>query len=226
MSELFVHLPEIVPIFPLGDVVLFPRTILPLHIFEPRYRAMMADALTGDRFIAIALLKPGCREMYFTRQAPIFSVVGIGRIAAAERAADGTYNVLLQGVGRGLIEEEYTDRVYRRARVARVECFDSLTGSEREQLISDLRNVIATDESQEPELRERWRSIVDADIDLDEMADLLAGGLPSPAELRQRLLEESETASRVRIITAHIQTLSAMARSRPRLYRDQPHDLN
>src|SRR5947209_4114241 len=87
---------EAVPLFPLPNVVLFPRAVLPLHIFEERYRAMMADALAGDRQVAMALLKPGWEKNYYARPA-IEPVVCLGRILSHERLPDGCYNFLLQG---------------------------------------------------------------------------------------------------------------------------------
>src|SRR5687768_15383367 len=94
-----------VPLFPLPGVVLFPRAVLPLHIFEDRYRAMTADALMGDKTIAMALLKPGWEKSYYGRPA-IEPVVCVGRILSHEKLADGKYNFLLQGVQRARIIRE------------------------------------------------------------------------------------------------------------------------
>src|SRR3954464_4040637 len=85
-----------VPLFPLPNVVLFPRAILPLHIFEERYKLMTADALAGDRQIAMALLQSGWEKNYYGRPA-IEPIVCVGTILNHERLADGKYNFLLQG---------------------------------------------------------------------------------------------------------------------------------
>ncbi|HEV2746825.1 MAG TPA: LON peptidase substrate-binding domain-containing protein [Allosphingosinicella sp.] len=83
-----------VPIFPLPGAVLFPRSQLPLHIFEPRYRSMVRDALAGDRLIA--MIQP--RD---EREPPrLFAVGCVGRITASEELADGRYNIVLEGIGR------------------------------------------------------------------------------------------------------------------------------
>ena len=105
-----------VPVFPLPTVVLFPQTIVPLHVFEPRYRAMVVDALAGDRLIAMALLKPGWEKDY-EGAPPVHEVVGVGRILHDERTEDGRYNILLEGVARARIEELLPPAPYRRARV-------------------------------------------------------------------------------------------------------------
>src|SRR5437763_16029642 len=80
-----------VPIFPLPNVVLFPHVILPLHIFEERYKQMTADALTGPRQIAMALLKPGWEKDYYQRPG-IEPVVCVGTIVSHEMMPDGKYN--------------------------------------------------------------------------------------------------------------------------------------
>src|SRR3954468_19595907 len=97
-----------VPLFSLPSVVLFPRAVLPLHIFEQRYREMTADVLVGDKLIAMALLCPGWQENYYGRPA-IEPVVCVGKVLSHEMLPDGKYNFLLQGQVRARIEEEPTD---------------------------------------------------------------------------------------------------------------------
>src|SRR5207244_1505389 len=102
-----------VPLFPLPGVVLFPRAVLPLHIFEQRYREMTADALVGDRLIAMAMLRPGWEKSYYSCPA-IDPVVCIGRIVSHEMLADGKYNFLLQGIARAeVVSESKGDKRYR-----------------------------------------------------------------------------------------------------------------
>ena len=105
-------LPSTLPLFPLPNVVLFPGVFLPLHIFEPRYRAMTEDALAGDRMIGMALLKPGFEAEYEGRP-PIYPVGCVGLVTHAERLADGRFNMVLQGVERFRVVEEDDSRVYR-----------------------------------------------------------------------------------------------------------------
>src|SRR5262245_51754568 len=94
-----------VALFPLPNVVLFPRAILPLHIFEERYKAMTRDALRTDRQIAMALLRPGWEKCYYSR-ATIDPVVCVGQILQHEKLPDGTYNFLLQGLTRAKVVSE------------------------------------------------------------------------------------------------------------------------
>src|SRR3954462_2206335 len=91
-----------VPLFPLPNVVLLPRAILPLHVFEERYKQMTADVLRGERLVAMALLKEGWERDYY--QAPqIEPVVCVGQILSHELLPDGRYNFLLQGVTRARV---------------------------------------------------------------------------------------------------------------------------
>jgi Lon protease-like protein len=109
-------LPPTIPIFPLPDVVLFPNVFLPLHIFEPRYRAMVTDALAGDRIIGMTLLQPGYERDYEGRP-PVFPVGCAGVITHTERLADGRFNIVLRGLEKFRILDEDPGRAYRVARV-------------------------------------------------------------------------------------------------------------
>jgi len=107
---------DLLPIFPLPNVVLFPNVFLPLHIFEPRYREMVADALKGDRLIGMALLRPGWQNDYDGRP-PVYPIGCSGVIAHVDQLADGRYNLVLRGVQRYRILEEDDRLTYRRARI-------------------------------------------------------------------------------------------------------------
>jgi hypothetical protein len=109
-------LPPTIPIFPLPNVVLFPQVFLPLHIFEPRYREMVADALAGDRIIGIVLLRPGWEGDYEGRP-PVFPIGCAGLITHAERLPDGRYNIVLRGLQKFAVLGEDESRSYRQAQV-------------------------------------------------------------------------------------------------------------
>jgi Lon protease-like protein len=109
-------LPTTIPIFPLPNVVLFPNVFLPLHIFEPRYRAMLADALAGDRLIGMTLLQPGFEAQYHGRP-PVYPIGCAGVITHAEQLPDGRSNVVLRGLEKFRIIDEDASREYRLARI-------------------------------------------------------------------------------------------------------------
>jgi Lon protease-like protein len=98
------ELPRRFPIFPLPNVVLFPEVRLPLHIFEPRYRAMTAAALAGERCLGMVLLRPGADAAL--ARAPIFDVGCLGTIAESRRLTDGRFHMILRGERRFRIARE------------------------------------------------------------------------------------------------------------------------
>jgi Lon protease-like protein len=112
-------LSDLLPIFPLPNVVLFPNVFLPLHIFEPRYREMVADALKSDRMIGMVLLRPGWQSDYEGRP-PVFPVGCSGVITHADRLDDGRYHIVLRGMERFRIVEEADGLSYRRAAIDRL----------------------------------------------------------------------------------------------------------
>src|SRR6187549_2355854 len=109
-------LPSTIPIFPLPNVVLFPNVFLPLHIFEPRYRAMVADALRGDRIIGMTLLQPGFEADYDGRPA-VYPLGCAGLITHSETLPDGRFNIVLRGLEKFRIVGEDESRSYRLAHI-------------------------------------------------------------------------------------------------------------
>ena len=107
---------DLLPLFPLPTTVLFPNVFLPLHIFEPRYREMVGDAIENDRMIGMVLLKPGWERDYEGRPA-VYPIGCSGLVSHVERLADGRYNLVLRGLERFRIVEENHERLYRRAMV-------------------------------------------------------------------------------------------------------------
>src|SRR3954453_7814780 len=103
-------------LFPLPNLVFYPQVMQPLHIFEPRYRQMTADALAGDRRIALVLPRPGWEADYAGAPA-VHAVACLGTVVADHQLEDGRYNLLLRGDRRIRIEAELPhDRLYRLAR--------------------------------------------------------------------------------------------------------------
>jgi uncharacterized protein len=132
-------IPDRLPVFPLPNSVFFPKTYLPLHIFEPRYCQMVADVTTGGQCIAMALLKEGWELDYYGNPA-IYPALCIGRIVSVQPLPDGRFNILLQGLERCEIAEEHFDKAYREAtiRVTPTQSDDGLSANVRRALIDVL----------------------------------------------------------------------------------------
>src|SRR5688572_11444970 len=104
-----------VGLFPLPNVVLFPAQSLSLHVFEARYRRLIADAIVNDLVLAIPRLQPGHDAEYYGAP-PVFQVCGVGRVSEYVRLPDGRYNIVVQGLGRVRLVEELRSQAYRMAR--------------------------------------------------------------------------------------------------------------
>ncbi len=174
-------LPASIPIFPLQAVTLFPHTTQPFHIFEPRYRAMVADALEGDSIIGMIMLQPGPEAEYEGRP-PIFDVGCAGVIISAEELPDGRYNIVLDGTVKFRVLSEDTSRPYRLAEVEAlsevVEVSDRpLLAQRRQQLERAALSVF-------PGMR-----LPPSDLSDEELIDGLSLVLPLEPVDRQELLE-------------------------------------
>ena len=108
------------PLFPLPDVVFFPKTLLPLHVYEPRYRALASEALEQDRIICTALLKPGWESDYYGSP-EVYPVGCVGKIVQHQKLPDGRYNITLDGIAKVRIESSVRLTPYRLVRVSPME---------------------------------------------------------------------------------------------------------
>lgn len=194
-----------VPLFPLPNVVLFPHAVLPLHIFEERYKAMAADALKARRPIAMALLRPGWEKCYHGRP-KIEPVVCVGTILSHERLADGRYNFLLQGSTRARVMREVGDRAYR---VAELEALAEEPVDEVE-LMEDRRRL--TMAFQDPRLRctgigRKFLQMLGGSIGTAVICDLVAFNFLDRVDLKQSLLAECDVRLRVGQIVEAFETI-------------------
>jgi Lon protease-like protein len=189
-------------LFPLPNLVLFPHAVVPLHIFEPRYRQLMEDALGDDRLMAMALLRPGWETDYY-KTPPIYPVVCLGAIAAEQRLADGRFNLLLHGLRRArVVQEPPTDRLYR---TASVELLQDLPpegphaeGPLRDQLAERLRVWYAG----RADVLAQLGQLLEKGLSLGVLCDLFSFALPLQPTLKQELLEEVRVEARVRRLLA------------------------
>ncbi len=109
-------LPPVIPLFPLPNVAALPYLQVPLHVFEPRYRAMLADAMAGDHVIGLVQLQPGFEADYEGRP-PIFSIGCAAIVVTSDRQPDGEFDIVLRGFMKFRITGETGDKAYRLARV-------------------------------------------------------------------------------------------------------------
>ncbi len=113
-----IEIPQTVPVMTLSSAVLFPQAMMPLFIFEPRYKQMLRDVLNNDRIFAVATLDERTEEA--TNAETPYSVAGIGVVRACKQNPDGSSNLVLQGLARVEFESILTYEPYRTARIRQI----------------------------------------------------------------------------------------------------------
>ncbi|WP_338863219.1 LON peptidase substrate-binding domain-containing protein [Myxococcus stipitatus] len=191
-------------VFPLPSAVLFPHSIIPLHIFEPRYRAMVRDALAGDRVIALAQLEEGWEGNYDGRP-PMVPLMCAGVIAWDEEVEDGRYNILLQGVSRiEMLSELATDKPYREVH-AKVLTDLPYHGPEEERL----RQAVFELAGRVPPTFAENLLPATARATGGMLADVVAAAVIPEAERRQELLAELDVKRRLDAVLEDVGELIA-----------------
>jgi Lon protease-like protein len=187
-------LPDVIPIFPLGDVTLFPNAERPLLIFEPRYRAMIADALKGDRIIGMVRLQPGFEADYEGRP-PIDAVGCAGVIVDSEQLPDGRYTIVLRGFSKFRVAGEDQSRPYRLARV---------TAVTEAAVPADERMALSFERRRMTDLLQLQNIEIDPGLADEQAVDTVAQYVDmTPAE-RQALLELNSVVSRARALVTRL----------------------
>ena len=197
-------LPSLLPIFPLPNVVLFPSVFLPLHIFEARYRQMLADALRGDRIIGMVLLKGGRDDI--EEPPPVYPIGCAGLVSHAETLQDGRSNIILRGIQRFRVVREEADRAYRRAQIEPLpETASDVIRAEVRQARTQLETLLAGRLE-----AAGGEAMVPGDMADEDLVNTLAQYLDFDPVEKQALLERDNVASRSRALIELIE-LRALA---------------
>jgi Lon protease-like protein len=188
------------PVFPLPDIVFFPGTVLPLHVFETRYRAMVKDALAADRTLAVALLQPGWEQQYAGNPA-CFQVATAGTIEDLATTADGRYYFRLVGSVRVKLGEVVRDAPYRFVRAVEIpehsvdEDDPSIRSRKLDLLATQLCLVRELSGNDAPSL------VLDERMSFAAAVNGACASLPAEAAIRQALLELDDLTERHRRAT-------------------------
>jgi len=192
--------PLVLPIFPLPDVTFFPHTLLPLHVFEARYRAMVMDVLARDRRLAVVKLRPGYEATYAGKP-PVHEVAGAGEIVSWERLATGRYNILLKGDCRVRLESEKpSDTLYRVVAAQRLD--DVPPRADVGALLARIRGAC----ERLLKALDRPANLLDTALAEGQpagaIADRIAAAVLPDAALRQELLETLDVTPRLAVMYA------------------------
>lgn len=180
------------PLFPLPNIVQFPNTFLPLHVFEPRYKQLVKEAVEADGYLGIVLLKPGWKENYYGNP-PIYEMACMGQICRVDELSEGRYNILLRGLKRAKITKIESNHPYRRAKVHVYEELEAgalKRNRLRKELNESFMGILHAPE---------WGfSVLSAPhLDLGIMADLISSGFPCDLPQKQKLLETVNIEDRI-----------------------------
>jgi Lon protease-like protein len=202
MKDGSVNLPDEVPVMPLPGAVLFPHALLPLYIFEPRYREMLEHALQRDRMFSVTLIKPSCPEWHAPEDFFHFATVGL--IRACVGRGDGTSNLVLQGLHRVRFTSFEQEAPFPVAKIDVVESSDGAT-VETEALgekVLELYRKLKRAGRQLPPKVDRYLAQLG---DLEMLADLVASTFVDDPLRRQRMLEEPSVNQRLRLLITFLQ---------------------
>jgi len=197
-----VNLPAEIGVMPLPGAVLFPHALLPLYIFEPRYREMLEHALQRDRMFSVTLIKPSCPEWHAPEDFFHFATVGL--IRACVGRGDGTSNLVLQGLHRVRFKSFEQKTPFPVAKIDIVESTESAT-VETEALgekVLELYRKLKRAGRQLPPKVDRYLAQLG---DLEMLADLVASTFVDDPLRRQRMLEESSVNQRLRLLITFLQ---------------------
>ena len=192
---------NLVPLFPLPSTVFYPNTLLPLHIFESRYRQMITRALEGDSQIGMVLLRPGWENDYYGHPA-IVSIGCMGKIKKHSKLPEGKYNILLCGLHRFRILKEVRGKVYRRAQVELLQeindCdLSSKTSPIKNHVIEHLKQYLGNI----PEGKKVGQDLnLETCTTLASLIDRIAYSFDLSIEEKQVFLEEQDVAKRADIL--------------------------
>ena len=181
---------QVVPLFALPHVWLFPYVILPLHIFEERYRQMIEDSLDRQGRIVVGTIQAG-HEDELTGNPPVYPMAGLGEIGRHERAEDGRFQILLVGLQRVRIREVSSDRLYRKVEIEPVT--EVPVPPEREEELRERLRAAIEERADDPE-----KEKIPSEVSASHLADLLALRMPLPHDVLCGLYSELDSETRAR----------------------------
>jgi Lon protease-like protein len=215
-----------VPIFPLPETVFFPSVRLPLHLFEPRYRQMGEDIVSGNGLLVVVLLQPGWQRDYYGNP-PVHEIATLGRVETHEKLADGRMNLVLQGLSRVRLlapegSEQLEGKLYRARPVLAAperKPAASAATSEMQLRLLTLFHELAEKSGAAAEL-----SSLSPVEPFDVVVNRIASVVDLPPATKQRLLEEDDLLARAAILETHVTQALAFWRTLSRFRALAPED--
>ena len=201
-------LPEQIPVMPLPGALLFPHALLPLYIFEPRYREMLEHALNDHRMFSVALIKP--QHAQWRSPEDFFHIAGLGLIRACVGRGDGTSNLILQGLERVRFTSFEQATPFPIATIDTLES-DSVSSVETEALAAKVLELYSKFKGAGRQLPAKVDQYLSDLGDPEMLADLVASTFINDALRRQRVLEELSVNQRLRLVIQYLREESGSA---------------
>lgn len=221
--EMEITLPTELPVMTLPNVVFFPQALMPLHIFEPRYREMLRDVLATNRLFAVAGLDP--RRMDEPGQfEPPQRIASVGIIRACQKNENGTSNLLLQGICRVEITHIVADDPYRRIRVRALASQPGASAQDNESLRTELSRLLALKLKLANDGASELTTFLKTVDDPEAFVDIAAFSLCEDAKFKQRLLETLDVHRRLTLFREQIRTQIAELKLQSKLQGRLPDD--
>ena len=195
------HVPETIPVMTLPNTVFFPQALLPLHIFEPRYREMLRDVLASDRLFAVAHLDSARHENSELVE-PLHHVASIGIVRACQKGDNDTSNLLLQGICRVEVKEIIREEPYRIIAVQPITTTAGTHHAELEVLRLEVMRLLNLRRRLGTPAPKGMTQFLESIEDIDTFADIAAFNLCEDSALKQVLLETLETRRRLQLFAA------------------------
>ena len=203
-------------VFPLPNLVMFPHVMQALHVFEPRYRALVEEAIATDRLLALGVLAPGWEHDYEGRP-PLRPTACLCRIATHQRTDEGTYNILVLGVRRlRLVRELPPDKLFREVEAEIVDDVEPADATEeaaalQRRLLSAFKRAMP----KIPAAYEQLDQLLGSQITLGMLADIVSYTIDLDLDTKIRLLAECDVFRRTELLLEAIAGRSASGPGRP-----------
>ncbi|MBI2814550.1 MAG: LON peptidase substrate-binding domain-containing protein [Opitutae bacterium] len=217
------HVPATVPVMTLPDTVFFPQALLPLHIFEPRYRQMLRDVLASDRMFAVAHLDTTSRKDPQLVEPPHHTAT-VGIIRACQKGENDTSNLLLQGICRVTVKKIIREEPYRIIAVQPLATSAGTHQAELEFLRLEVMRLLNLRRRLGAAAPKGMTQFLESIEDIDTFADIAVFNLCEDSAVKQQLLETLETRRRLQLFAASLKTEIEAQRLRRKLQGHLPDD--
>ncbi|HTJ79651.1 MAG TPA: LON peptidase substrate-binding domain-containing protein [Rariglobus sp.] len=219
--EMEIVVPDEVPVMTLPNLTFFPQALLPLHIFEPRYRDMLRDVLATNRLFAVAGLNSKDTSGQFE---PLYRIATIGIVRACQGNEDGTSNLLLQGLARVEVKDIVSEEPYRSIRIQALTSQPGAETDENLRLRTSLSRLISTKQRLGGTISGEFTRFLKTVEDPEIFSDLTAFNLCDDPRLKQKLLETLDVHKRLELLNRHLRVEVESLKLLKKLQGDLPDD--